>query len=156
LNGIATVRTGFPFTIRSGRDNSLTGINQDTADQIGDWQLPDDRTRGEKIARYFNTSAFTFNALGTFGNVGINSLEGPGFWNIDTGVTRSFAIGESKRIEFRSLFYNIFNNVNLGSPAGAQSAQGTLDLALTSPTLGRITATANDARIIEFGLKFVF
>jgi hypothetical protein len=83
-------------------------------------------------------------------------MEGAGFWNFDLGVTRSFPIGESRRIEFRSIFYNIFNNVNLGSPAGVQSAQGTLDLPVTNPTFGRITTTQGDPRILEFGLRIVF
>ncbi|MEO7653947.1 MAG: hypothetical protein ABIZ80_26105 [Bryobacteraceae bacterium] len=71
-------------------------------------------------------------------------------------MTRAFRIAESKRFEFRSLYYNVFNNANLGSPAGAANAQGMLELARSSPTFGRITITASDARIIEFGMKFVF
>lgn len=156
FNGINSLRTGFPFTIRSGRDNSFTGINQDTADQTGEWRLSGDRSRGEIAARYFDTSAFAQNPVGTFGSLGINSLEGPGFWNFDLGITRTFSISESRRFEVRAISYNLVNWVNLGSPAGVQGAQGTLDLQLTSPTFGRITTTQGDARIIEFGLRFVF
>lgn len=146
LNGIHTLRTGFPFTIRSGRDNSLTGINGDTADQIGNRELPDNRSRGEKIQRWFNTDAFVQNAIGTVGTVGINSVRGPGFWNIDLGVSRQFEVAENKRFEFRTSFFNLFNHTNLGTPNSTQS----------SPAFGRITSIQGDSRVIEFGLKFAF
>jgi hypothetical protein len=146
LNGINTLRTGFPFTCRAGLDNSLTGIGGDTCDQTGDWRLGGGRSRAETVSRYFNTSAFTQNAVGTFGHSGINALQGPGFWNLDLGVSRLFRVTESKRFEFRALAYNILNRPNFALPNGTR----------TSPLFGRITATQNDARVVEFGLKFVF
>lgn len=146
LNGIHTLRTGFPFTIRSGRDNSLTGVGGNTADQVGDRSLPSGRSRGEKIQQWFNTSAFVQNAIGTVGTVGINSVRGPKFWNVDLGVSRNFQVTESKRIEFRTSFFNMLNHPNLGLPNATQS----------SPVFGRITSMANDSRVIELGLKFAF
>ncbi|MEO7649086.1 MAG: hypothetical protein ABIZ80_01340, partial [Bryobacteraceae bacterium] len=44
VNGITTVRSGFPYRLSSGLDNSLTGINGDTPDQIADWRLADNRS----------------------------------------------------------------------------------------------------------------
>jgi hypothetical protein len=146
LNGIHTLRTGLPFTVRAGRDNSLTGIGGDTPDQVGDWQLPGGRTRAEKIQAWINPSAFVQNRVGTIGQVGINSLRGPKLWNFDLGVGRTFRITESKRLEFRGSFFNLFNNPNLGIPQTTQ----------LSPIFGRITGVASDPRVIEFGLKFAF
>ena len=146
LNGINTLRTGFPFTIRSGVDNALTGVGGNTADQIGDRTLPDGRSKGEAIQKWFNTAAFVPNRIGTVGTVGINSARGPGFWNVDIGASRNFLITERKRVEFRASFYNLFNHGNLALPNATQS----------SPTFGRITAMANDARVIDLGLKFAF
>ena len=146
VNGINTLRSGLPFTVRSGADNSRTGIGGDTADQVGDWRLADGRSRGERIQRYFNTAAFVQNALGTFGTTGINALEGPGFWNLDAGILRNFQVRESQRIEFRAQFYNLANNANLGQP----------NANVPNPTFGRITSTVGSPRVIEFGLKFAF
>jgi hypothetical protein len=146
LNGINTLRSGFPFTVRSGLDNSFTGIGGDTADQVADWRMSGNRSRGDQINTWFNPAAFVVNAVGTYGTSGINNLDGPGLWTFDLGVNRQFRITESKRIEFRSLFYNIFNYTNLGQPNSTK----------TSPTFGRITSTAADNRVIEFGLKFAF
>ncbi len=146
LNGINTLRSGFPFTVRSGLDNSFTGIGGDTADQVADWRLPGGRSRGEKAGAWFNPNAFTTNAIGTFGTTGINAINGPGLWTFDLGVNRVFKIGESKRFEFRGLFYNAFNYTNLGNPTNTR----------TSPIFGRITVTAADSRVVELGLKFAF
>lgn len=146
LNGINTLRSGLPFTVRAGRDNSLNGIGGDTPDQVGDWQLPGGRSRGEKIQAWFDPAAFVQNRVGTVGQVGINSLRGPKLWNFDLGVGRNFRFGETRRVEFRGSFFNIFNNVNLGNPQANQ----------LSPIFGKITGVATDPRVIEFGLKFAF
>ena len=78
MNGIVTLQSGAPFTVSTGVDNSYSGIGQDRVDIIGDPNLPDDRSRGEKIAAWFNTAAFRDNAPGTFGTLGRNTMRGPG------------------------------------------------------------------------------
>jgi hypothetical protein len=127
-------------------DNSFTGIGGDTADQVGNWRMSGSRSRGDEINAWFNPSAFVVNAIGTYGTSGINNIDGPGLWTFDLGVNRQFKVKEAKRVEFRSLFYNIFNYTSLGQPNSTR----------TSPTFGRITSTAADNRVIELGLKFVF
>jgi hypothetical protein len=143
--GILSVRSGFPFSVLSGRDNSLTSIGRDTADVIGPTALPDGRARSAQIAQWFNTSAFTFNAIGTFGTAGLNIMDGPGFYNLDTGILKNFPITESKRLQFRFEAFNILNHANLNNP----------DSSVSSPNFGRISGTSGP-RIIELGLKFQF
>jgi hypothetical protein len=145
VSGIAKFRSGLPFTVRSGRDNSLTGIGLDTADQVADWGLSGDRNKGQKIRQWFNAAAFVPNAIGTVGQVGINSLRGPGFWNLDFAVLREYKFKESKMVQFRGSFFNVFNHANLNNPNSTQS----------NPTFGQITS-ASDPRVIEFGLRFAF
>ena len=57
-NGIFNVRDGLPFSVRSGIDNSLSGIGLDRADITGDPSLPGDRSKAQKLQQWFNTSAF--------------------------------------------------------------------------------------------------
>jgi hypothetical protein len=71
LSGIMTASSGAPLTVRAGVDRSLTGQNLDTADLIGDPIISGGRTRGEQLARWFNTSAFALPAQGTVGTTGI-------------------------------------------------------------------------------------
>ncbi len=146
-NGIVTLQTGEPLTIFTGVDNSLSGIGQDRVDIVGDPNLPDDRSRGEQIARWFNTDAFRENALGTFGTLGRNTERGPGLATVDFSTFKNFAMpfNESHKLEFRAEFFNLFNRVNLGNPNTSRS----------STLFGRIT-TAGDPRILQFGLRYFF
>jgi hypothetical protein len=146
LSGIVNAITGAPLTVRAGRDNSLTGIGGDTADLVGDWRLPTGRSKQDRMAAWFNTAAFAQNQPGSFGATGINWLYGPGSWNIDMAAAKNFTITESKRVEFRTSFYNLFNHPNLGNP----------NTTVLNATFGKITSMANSPRVIEFGLKFAF
>jgi hypothetical protein len=146
VNGINTLHTGFPFTCNSGLDNSLSGIGYDTCNQVGAPALAGGRSRAQEIDEWFNTAAFVTNPIGTYGTAGVDSLWGPGFWNLDFGVIKKFRITESKELEWRGLFYNLFNHPSLGNPSAT----------LTSPIFGQITSTQSNPRVIEFALRFTF
>ena len=146
LNSILTWQSGFPFSVTSGRDNSLTGVGRDRADYLGGAATLDTgRPHGELIAQYFNTAVFAPNAIGTFGNSGKNILRGPGFFNLDFGATKRTNVTERVGLDFRAEFFNVFNNVNFTQPNSNQS----------SGQFGRITS-ALDPRIVQFGLKLQF
>jgi hypothetical protein len=145
VNGILTLVSGSPLSFGSGRDNSQSGVNSDRADLIGDPFLSTGRSRDETIARYFNTSAFAVNALGTFGNSGRNIMDSPGQATVDTGIFKNFLITENMRIQFRTEVFNTFNRVNLGNPNTNASAVA----------FGRITG-AGAPRVVQFALKFMF
>lgn len=146
LNSMVTWQSGFPFSIGSGRDNSFTGVGRDRADFMGGTaELSGDRPRSEVINRYFDTSKFVPNAIGTFGSSGKHILRGPRFFNTDFGLLKNTAISEKITVQFRGEFFNVFNNVNLNLPTSTQS----------SGQFGRITS-ALDPRIIQFGLKVLF
>jgi hypothetical protein len=145
LTGIYTYQSGTPFSILSGVDNARTGTPNQRADLIGDPVLSGDRTRAEQILRWFNTAAFTTNALGTFGSSGRNIVIGPDFKSLNIGLHKNFAITESMKIQLRGEAFNVLNNVNLNLP----------NATVTSATFGRITS-AGDPRILQFAARFVF
>ncbi|MBZ5603955.1 MAG: TonB-dependent receptor [Acidobacteriia bacterium] len=146
LNSIWTAQSGLPFSIMSGRDNSLSGVGRDRADYLGgDPMLDTGRPDGQLIARYFNTAAFGPNAIGTFGNSGKNILRGPRYFDVDFGATKRTNVTERASLEFRAEFFNVFNNVNFTNPNSNQS----------SGQFGRITS-ALDPRIVQFGLRLQF
>lgn len=146
VSGIFNLISGAPLTVRSGIDNSLTGIGGDTADLVGDWHISGNRSKQDQMNAWFNTAAFVQNAVGTFGTTGIDWLYGPGSWNIDSAAAKNFRITETKRLEFRASFYNLFNHPNLGNPNTTKS----------NATFGKITSMSNSPRVIELGLKFAF
>ena len=146
LTSLLTWHDGFPFSIMSGRDNSFSGVGADRADYIGgNATLPTGRSHGQLIAEYFNVAAFVPNAVGTFGNSGKNVLRGPRFFNTDLSLIKDFRITERAAVQFRSEFFNVFNNVNFNQPQNI----------LTSSSFGKITA-ASDPRILQFALKLTF
>lgn len=149
LNGITTIQSGTPFTVVSGRDRSLTAIGKDTADALPGQnpKLDTGRSHAQLIQEYFNGKAFQVAAEGTFGNVGRNTLRGPGIVNFDFAIFKDFPFSERwGKIQFRNEYFNIFNNVNFGQPAAN----------LASPSsFGRIFS-ARDPRFVQFALKWIF
>ncbi|HET7841090.1 MAG TPA: TonB-dependent receptor, partial [Terriglobia bacterium] len=143
-------RSGFPFSVMSGLDNSFSGDYVDRADFIGtslsQARLDPNRPHGALIQEYFNTSVFGPNAIGTFGNSGKNNLRGPGAFNTDLALLKDTKIGERWTLQFRAEAFNAFNNVNFGLP----------DYYQTDPTFGQITYTSRDPRIMQFAMKLLF
>ena len=86
--------------------------------------------------------------LGTTGNLGRNTYEGPGFANVDFSLFKNFKIpqvNEQSMLQFRFEFFNMFNRVNFYQPTPT----------INTLTFGRPTQTF-DARQIQFGVKFIF
>ncbi len=144
LTGILTLQTGYHFDIGSGVNNFLTG-GGNRADVIGDWRLPEDRTRGQRVLQWLNKAAFGPNALGTPGNIGRNVLPGPGTANIDLGLHKDFRMKEYLTAQFRFESFNSFNRVNLNLPTTS----------LNSANFMRVTS-AGDPRILQFALRLMW
>lgn len=149
LSAILRWQGGFPFSIFSGYDNSLSGNNEDKADFTGtsihQAELSTGRSHGEQIQQWFNTSLFVPNAIGTFGNTGKNILRGPGTFATNMGLVKDTKIMERASVQFRAEAFNVFNNVNFYNPDNYQ-ADG---------SFGQITR-ARDPRILQLALKVMF
>lgn len=137
-------QSGFPLTVTSNDDRSLTGLGNDLADVV---KKPSYTTgsRGARIAQWFDTTAFMSARLGTFGNAGRNILRGPNTINVDFSAHKLFAIRERVRLQYRAEFFNVFNHTLLNNP----------DTAVNDSTFGRITS-ARDPRILQMALKLIF
>ena len=81
-----------------------------------------------------------------FGNSGKSHVRGPGVVNFDLSLFKKFAIDEKRAIEFRSEFFNAFNNPHFANP----------NTSLGNAAFGRISATVLTPREIQFGLKLTF
>ena len=145
VNGIIVLETGRWLTVVSGQDRSGTGVNEDRADVVGDWRLPSNRSRNERIARWFHTDAFAVNAPGTFGTAGRNIIPGPGQVDVTLGLFKNFAFREGHRLQFRAELFNALNRVNLGNP----------NMNRSSGNFGRITS-AGAPRVVQLALKYSF
>ena len=81
----------------------------------------------------------------------INAFVGPGAFNVDMGITRSFQSGNGREVQFRVELFNVLNSVQKLDPLTPPNAFATL----ASPTFGMITSAA-DPRIVQLALKYVF
>ena len=144
-SGIFSAIAGFPVTIFSGVDNSLTGNGYDYADRVGDPLLSSSRSRSQEIREWFNTKAFTVNTIGTFGDAGRNSIRGPGALRCDMSFFRTFPLKEAFKLQYRLDASNIFNHTVLGNP----------NTTVTSSAFGTI-GSAGNPRILQMALRFVF
>jgi hypothetical protein len=159
LTGIHTVQSGAPFTIRMGDDVAQdgSGSRQHGMLKPGATVTRDHASRDDMISQFFNIDAFVPTNLvprGLYGNSGRNILSGPKFGNTDFSAIKDFRITERQRLQFRSEFFNLFNQVNFGcneTTGGCNDPDATVN----SRTFGRIRS-AGAAREIQFALKLIW
>jgi hypothetical protein len=146
INTIGTVQTGRPLGV-TGANNFLANRPNST----GKSAKLDNPTR----ERWFDTAQFVNPPNFTFGNVGrvLPDVREPGIVNWDLSVIKNTAITERFSLQFRAEAFNFLNNVNLGRP-GTGFSPGPAGFN-QSASFGLITS-ADDARIVQFGLKLIF
>ena len=134
------VHSGTPFNPVTGLDNSRTGVGLDRPNVVANPYLRNGSTR-----QWLQSSAFSANLIGTFGDAGAYSLYGPSYFDIDAALSRFFAIREGQQLAVRAEFFNLTNHVNFSNPTTS----------LQSSNFGVILA-ASDPRILQFSMKYTF
>jgi hypothetical protein len=127
VSAIVTLQSGTPITVLggSGNNNSLAQQSEDRANVIpGQPYQVRQGGKSQWIGHYFNTSAFTSNPPGTFGNSGKNSFAGPPINTTDMGIVKNFPITEGVHLQFRWEMFNAFNHPNFGVPGSTVGASG--------------------------------
>ena len=144
ISGILRVQSGGFLTVVPGTDRALTG----TGDQRADRVLSDPYTADKAFSQYFNPAAFAQPVLGTYGNLGRNTVRGPGLLRLDMGLTRTFQVRENQSIEFRAEAFNAPNHVIPADP----------NVTLNSANFGKILnyRLGNSPRVMQLALKYVF
>jgi hypothetical protein len=106
--------SGLPFTIGSNTAVNAGGQTQ-SATQIN----PNVKILGGHDANdpYFDGTAFTNPAAGTLGTTGRNLLRGPGFFNIDENVSRTFSFKEGRiKLQIVGEAFNLTNTPSFSTP----------------------------------------
>ena len=142
LVGIHSFTTGTPFTIHAMTDFSNAGGDARPNAVVG---VSDEPSGGRSRQQWFNPAAFTNPVSGQFGNVGRNTISGPGNVTIDFSIFKNFPINERARFQFRTEFFNLINHPNFRSPSTTYDG--------SNP--GELTA-AGTSRQIQFAIKLLF
>jgi hypothetical protein len=149
LSAIGTLQSGFPFTAQLGYNPTNNG---DSRNPIRPSVNP--AFHGPVILggpnQYFDPNAFLPPASGTYGNVGRDTLTGPGLATTDLALRKTVALTEKTHLELRAEAFNVFNRANFGSP---NAVVFTSAVATPAPTAGVITGTSTSSRQVQLGLK---
>lgn len=97
--------------------------------------------------------------LFTHGNMGRNSLHGPGIDDWDISIMKDFKFSESKYLQFQTGFYNAFNHVQFYGPSsseGASGFSGNFGMVTSDTSPSTQTAYYRGPRLIQFALKLYF
>jgi len=170
LSGIYTAQSGTPLTITQ----SITGVSPSAFnDPLGTGSTLRPNLVGDphgtgSITQYFNAAAFA-PAFFNYGTAGRGIVRGPGVNNFDFSVQKIFRFAETRNLQFRAEFFNIFNHTQYNNPGTTITftpdptvavPAGTLptrfvQTSTSLQTFGVVTST-RDPRQIQFGLKFNF
>jgi hypothetical protein len=152
LSGIGTVQSGFPFTPQLGFNPSNNGDSRDPVRPSWNGLFTGPVIVGGPN-QYFNPNAFIVPAAGTYGNVGRDTLTGPGLAELDLSALKNTRLSEKFNLQFRAEFFNILNHANFGTPNPVVFSSASTT---PSPTAGVISSTASTSRQVQFGLKLLF
>ncbi len=141
------VQSGFPLTI------SVFGDTANAGTAVGENPIRANTT-GQKIygpgthsaTTWVNPQAFATPPAYTFGNVGRNSIYGPGMETTDLALVRTFSLAETLKLETRGEFFNALNHTNLGIPNRFVNTAG----------FGSITEVTSPGREIQLSARLVF
>jgi hypothetical protein len=149
LNGLFAAYSGRPFQLTASDSSLNMPGNLQTPDQVKEnvevfGNVGDDGT-------YFDTSAFARVTEVRFGNVGRNTMRGPGVVNLDASLFRNFAVTDKYQLQFRAEISNLTNTPHFANP------NGNVNSANFGKVLGTQTAIAlGRSREFNFGLRLAF
>jgi hypothetical protein len=152
-NAITSFAAGNPFSVVVGFDRARARFQSGTSPQRPD--LVAGRGNNPILGgpdRYFDSAAFALPEAGFYGNLGRNTLIGPGLANLDLSISKRFRVTERLSAQFRGEVFNALNHTNFAIP----SQRTVFTSSGPSGSAGRITSTATPARQVQIGLKLLF
>jgi hypothetical protein len=156
LNNVTTIQSGQPFTVRLGFNRSgnlnTTSFSMNERPDLKPGYSDNPILGGPD--RYWDINAFALPAPNTRGNLGRNTLVGPGLLNADVSLVKSFAARARQSVQLRLEAFNMFNRANFAVPSGRvafTNAAGDV-----SPTWGRVTSTVTTSRQVQLGMKYLW
>lgn len=149
VNGLFSAYQGRPFTVFASDASLNMPGNAQTADQIKD----EVETLGHvgNAGTFFDTTAFARVTEVRFGNVGRNTMRGPGVVNLDLSLFRTFALTDKYQLQVRAEAFNVSNTPHFSAP----------DNDANSSDFGKVLSTDGGSAIgrsreFRFGVRLSF
>ena len=153
ISGILQARSGTALVITqpSGIGNSRPDVAPGVDLVVANWQ----DTCNASGCNYLNTAGFVrvpvspvTNATVRPGNYMPEMVRGPGEFNLNTTLAKSFSLGAGTRLQVRADVFNLLNRKNYTTANNPQTNMNNADF-------GRITGAAR-ARVFQFGARLTF
>jgi hypothetical protein len=152
VDSIVTLQTGFPITPQLSYNPSNNG---DTRNPVRPFANPNFHGAAVigKPSQWFNPSAFLPPPpnSGFYGNLGRDTLRGPGLATWDFAGQKDTLIREGLTLQFRGELFNLLNRANFNTPNLIVFTPSGL-----SGTAGAITSTTTTSRQVQFALKLLW
>jgi hypothetical protein len=159
LSGVFSAQSGLPVSV-SG-DSATThvlarGGSRPDLKAGGDnnpvYGNRDNTIPGQVGFLWFDPTNFVSQQPGYYGNAGRNTIIGPGVTKMDFSVLKNTRLTETKRLQFRAEFFNLFN-----TPEFSQPSAGIFSGANRNQNAGRVDSTRlNSARQVQLALRLEF
>jgi hypothetical protein len=150
-NGVLLLKSGSPFSLRSGGDGpgfgNLDGASSDRPNVIDPSVLGAKVDHPDKSPFLLPRSAFAGQSVDqAAGTLGRNTFRKDGIWNVNLALSRQFALRGDMSLRFQAEGLNLFNHAQFEEPGST----------LTDSNFGQITNTLNDGRTFQFTLGLSF
>jgi hypothetical protein len=184
LAAIVQAGTGYPMTVATGGVPGLSGngstpsgtgsgVNLSHPNVVADQPC---HLSGADPTQWLNPAAWTLNGyqIGTNGNSGRNTCNGPGSFESDVSIYKNIKLGGRVKLQLRAEVYNVFNTTNfLGNSltnggqisfynpgnvvfnTGSGSTATKINSATPAGNFGQLTA-ATDPRTAQLGIRLMF
>lgn len=134
LSGAWFAHTGFPLDFSGSGVFNTPGSSQ-TPNQTGSFQVLHGVSSHDSTVHWFNTSVFSNPATGTQGTMGYYTYQGPGYFGLNTSLSRTIKLTERFKLMLRTEWLNATNTPQFNNP-------GTT---VGSSSFGRVTSTLSNA-----------
>ena len=152
VNSLVVIQAGFPFTPQLSYNPSNNGDTRNPVRPFANPNFHGSAILG-KPSQWFNPSAFLQPPAnsGFFGNLGRDTLVGPGLATWDFSAVKETALYERLNLQFRAEIFNLLDRANFNTP----------NLIVFTPTgvsgtAGAISSTSTTSRQVQFGVKLLW
>ena len=145
-NAFGVIQTGYPLSVTQTNNNSVLGASYQRPNATGVSPITSGST-DDRINGWLNPAAFSAAPEFTFGNTSrFIDARGPGLFNWDLSLFKTFAVHERFKAQFRAEALNTANTVYFGNPTTN----------INSSSFGVITTQINNPRLLQLGVRFTY
>jgi hypothetical protein len=146
VNAFNVIQTGYPLNVTQTNNNSVIGASVQRPNATG--TSPGTSGSAEdRLNDWLNPLAFSSAPAYTFGNISrFLNVRGPGLFNLDFSLFKTFSIRERVKAQFRAEALNATNTPYFSTP----------NTNISSSSFGVITSQANYPRLLQVGVRVTF